>query len=158
MLSKRPGETFEPVTATRIGWNASRGFSSRRSASARSDASIASAVNGSVSRSASCAASRATPSRSAWSGLDGAEEEAGELGELAERRDLLLNERRGLAHERLVPVVALLAQVRDETVCVLVGRKLAEVDAVQPLELLEVEDCRARADAVEGEPLDELLA
>ena len=30
MLSNRPGETFEPVTATRIGWNACRGFSPSR--------------------------------------------------------------------------------------------------------------------------------
>ena len=34
MLSNRPGETFEPVTATRIGWNACRGFRPSRSASA----------------------------------------------------------------------------------------------------------------------------
>ncbi len=90
--------------------------------------------------------------------LDVAEEEAGERRELGERRDLLLNQRRGLAHERLVPVVAPLAQELDEPVRVLIGRELAQVDAVQPLELLEVEDGGARTDALEREALDELFA
>ena len=39
-LSKSPGETFEPVTASRIGANAWRGFWPSRSASARSASSI----------------------------------------------------------------------------------------------------------------------
>ena len=158
MLSKRPGETFDPVTATRIGANASRGFSSSRSATARSACSIASAVNGSASLEPACAASQGRFRPRAPVGLDVLEEEAREPGVLAERRDLLLDERDRPPDERLVPVVALLSQVGHEPVGVLVGRKLAEVHAVQPVELLEVEDGRARADAVEGEPLDELLA
>ncbi len=48
MLSNRPGDTFEPVTAIRIGWNASRGFSPSRSASSASAASIPSADHGST--------------------------------------------------------------------------------------------------------------
>ena len=47
MLSKSPGEIFEPVTATRTGWKACRGFRPSPSAAARSAASIDSAVNGS---------------------------------------------------------------------------------------------------------------
>src|SRR5262249_1218280 len=86
------------------------------------------------------------------------EEESGELRELAERRDLLLDERRGAADQLHVPLVALLLQVRDEPVRVLVGRQGSEVDAVEPLELLEVEDGRACPDAMKREPLDELLA
>ena len=158
MLSKRPGETFEPVTATRIGWNASRGFSSRRSASSRSRASIVSAVNGSTSASAGSASLENGAVEERRVGLDVVEEEAGELRVLAEGRDLLLDERRRSADQLLVPVVALLAEVRDEPVRVLAHRQLAQVDAVQPLELLEVEDRRARAHSVEGEALDELVA
>src|SRR5438270_673637 len=51
-----------------------------------------------------------------------------------------------------------LPQVPDETVRVLVWRQAPEVDAVQPVELLEVEDRRARADPVEREALHELVA
>ena len=49
-------------------------------------------------------------------GRDPVEEEAGEAGELSEFRDLLLDERRRTADELLVPVVALLAEIRDERV------------------------------------------
>ena len=42
-------------------------------------------------------------------GLDAREEEPGELGELAQPRDLLLHERSDLPHELFVPLEALLA-------------------------------------------------
>ena len=109
MLSKRPGETFDPVTATRIGWNASRGFSSSCSATARSDCSIASAVNGSAASTARSASVEHAPVEERRVGLDVLEEEAGEARVLAERGDLLLDERDRAAHELLVPVVTLVA-------------------------------------------------
>ena len=43
MLSKRPGETFEPVTATRIGLEGLPRLQAEPSAAARSAVSIASA-------------------------------------------------------------------------------------------------------------------
>src|SRR5262249_60281596 len=46
-LSNSPGDTVEPVTASRMGWNACRGFSSRRAAMPRSAASMVAASNGS---------------------------------------------------------------------------------------------------------------
>src|SRR5207237_240287 len=71
MLSKSPGETFEPVTATRIGSNALRGESSSRSARPRRAASISGAAKGSTRSSSSCAAVTigALPLRSEGSGL-----------------------------------------------------------------------------------------
>ena len=44
--SKSPGETLEPVTATRIGWSPCRGLRPRSSQSARRSASIRAAANG----------------------------------------------------------------------------------------------------------------
>src|SRR5215217_759042 len=67
-LSNSPGETLDPVTATRIGWNALRGESSSSSASERNVASIRSAVNGSTPSSAAAARPRTSPSSSAGSG------------------------------------------------------------------------------------------
>ena len=97
MLSKRPGEIFEPVTATRIGWNACRGFRPSSSAAARSAVSIASAVNGSSvgeRRRAPPRASAPPPSSSAGSGSTSSKKKPANAGELAEPRDLLLHERR----------------------------------------------------------------
>ena len=78
-LSKSPGETVEPVTAMRIGWNAFRGFSPSRSASSRSAASIGSAVNGSTSleRLAAAREHGAAAVEQRRVGLDVVEEEAG---------------------------------------------------------------------------------
>ena len=74
------------------------------------------------------------------------------------RADLLLDDRRGRSHLLLGPVAALLAQEGDEAVGVLVGRQRPEVDAVHPVELRVVERRRARADALEREALDQLVA
>ncbi len=85
------------------------------------------------------------------------EEEANVGRVLAKGRDLLLDEGDGLAQEGLRPVDAPLAQIRNETVAVLVVGERAQVHAVQPFELLVVEGRRARADAPEREALDQLL-
>ena len=110
MLSNRPGETVEPVTATRIGWNACRGFWPTRSARSRSACSIASAVNGSTPASVSSAAA-STSGRASLGfhrfcvvAVPALEQEAGEVGELAEPLDLLLDERRRSADPLLGPV------------------------------------------------------
>src|SRR5438046_1530421 len=97
------------------------------------------------------AAQRAAPNLDTRAPPDVAKEEARDLGELAERRDLLLVKRRGSANEPVVPVVALLAQVDGEPVGVLVRRERAQVEPVEVLELLVVEDGRARAHALERE-------
>ena len=70
MLSNSPGEILEPVTATRIGWNAWRGFRSSRSAASRRAASIAAAskVSRDVSASSAAASIGVPPSSSAASG------------------------------------------------------------------------------------------
>src|SRR4029453_2305770 len=73
-------------------------------------------------------------------GPDVLEEEPRVVGELAERRDLLLDERRGFADQLLVPVDSLLPEVGDDPVGVLLRRKHPQMHAVQPLELLVVED------------------
>ena len=158
MLSKRPGETFDPVTATLIGWNASRGFKSELLGEraqrlldrlGRERLDLGERPLGLLEH---------TPVEQRRVGVDLAEEEAGELRIFGQLRDLLLDERDRRAQELLVPVIALLAEVAREPVRVCIGSQRSQVDAVQPFELLEVEDCRARADPVEGEPLDELLA
>src|SRR6478672_2591152 len=142
MLSNRPGETFDPVTATRTGWKACRGFRPSASAAARNDASIAAASNGSREASVSSVA----------------EKEAREAGELGQPRDLLLHERCRLRDELGIPRVAVLAEPDDEPVRELVRRQLAEVDPVHPVELRVVELRRAGADALERETLDQLVA
>src|SRR5581483_5033524 len=55
------------------------------------------------------------------------EEEAGELGKLAESLDLLLDEGSGGANPVLGPLVPLIAEVGDEAVGVLLGRQRAQV-------------------------------
>src|SRR5712691_8612141 len=77
-------------------------------------------------------------------GLDVAEQEAGEVRELAEALDLLLHDRRGAADELFVPVVACVPQEAHQLVGVLARRERAQVDAVHPVELLVVERRRAR--------------
>ena len=72
-------------------------------------------------------------------GLDVAEEEPRELGELAEPPDLLLHERRRLVDALRRPVETLLADEDDEPVGVLPRVEPAQVDAVQPVELRIVE-------------------
>ena len=119
MLSNRPGETFEPVTATRIGWKPCRGFRPSRSATPRSAASIASAVNGSTlgeRRRAPPRARRAAVELGRI-GLDVVEEEAGERGELAEPRDLLLHERRRLARRAPRPSRSPARRARATSAC-----------------------------------------
>ena len=64
----------------------------------------------------------ATTSASPSTLLDVLEEKARVVGELVEPRDLLLHERRRLAHELCVPVVAVLAEPQDEPVRELVRR------------------------------------
>ena len=113
MLSKRPGETFEPVTATRIGWNASRGFRPAAPRAPRSVASIVLRVEG-LRRAqlvGGCADDRQAAVDSGGIDLDRREEEACVLRELAEALDLLLHERHGSANALLRPVVALFAEI-----------------------------------------------
>ena len=96
-LSNSPGEIFEPVIASRIGWNAVRGFSPSSSASARSSSSRRVASHGSTGSQALVA--RAWQIRgSAPSGADVLEEEADEVRVLRELLDLLLHERHGRVH------------------------------------------------------------
>src|SRR5205823_3216106 len=59
--------------------------------------------------------------------LDRLEQEAGVRRVLAQLRDLLLDEWRRAADERLVPCVALLLQVRGERVRVDLGRQRAQI-------------------------------
>ena len=72
-------------------------------------------------------------------------------------RDLRLHERGGAPGRALrpsrIPVPASRRAAGRRTR----RRQVAKVEAVQPVELLEVEDGRAGADAVEGEALDELV-
>ena len=86
------------------------------------------------------------------------EEEARELRELSQRRNLLLHERRHSANEVLVPVVALLTQVGDEAVRIFGWWQRPQVDAVHMRQLLVVERGGALADSLEREALDQLLA
>src|SRR5262249_44598422 len=88
--------------------------------------------------------------------LDGLEQEARVGPELAERRDLLLDERCGPADELLVPVEAALAEVGDEPVSVFVRGQITKVDAVEVLELLVVEDGWTRSHPLQREALDQL--
>ena len=67
-LSYRPGETRDPVTATRIGRYTVRGFSPSSSQSRFRVVSISAAVHGAVSLNAVSAAARTRASRSASSG------------------------------------------------------------------------------------------
>src|SRR4029453_1045697 len=81
-----------------------------------------------------------------------------ERRELAEGPYLLLHERRGLLDETLVPFVALLAEPGEERVRVLLRRERAQIEPVQVVELVVVEDRRARAHPLEGEEADEVVA
>ena len=91
-------------------------------------------------------------------GLDVAEEEAREVGELPEAADLLLDERCRVVDALGRPVETLLADEEHEPVGVLPRLERAQVDAVQPVELRVVERAGARADRLEAEPLDDLVA
>ena len=125
MLSNRPGETFEPVTATRTGWNACRGFRPSPSAAARSAVSIVGGLER-LERGERLVGRR-EHRRAAVEvgriGLHVAEEEAREAGKLRQPRDLLLHERRRVRDELGVPVVAVLAEPEDEPVRVLLRRR-----------------------------------
>ena len=97
----------EPVTATRIGPYTVFGFSPRRSQSAFRAVSIVAASTARPPR-----ARRRVEEPSVEQhrvGLDVVEEEPGELLELAEPTDLLLDERRR-GSDALVPVAALLSE------------------------------------------------
>ena len=118
---------------------------------------MTSVVHGSASASFVVGGSEDAPVEQRRVGLDVVEEEAGEVRELGEPRDLLLDERGRRAHGVLGPVVAVLPQPPEQTVRVLGGVERAQVDAVHPVELRVVERRRARADALEREPLDELV-
>ena len=134
-----------------------RGFSPRSSQSCFSAVSIAAALQGSTTSSAAAAASRIARVEKDWIGFDVVEEEAREAGELVEPRDLLLDDRRCSADEVVRPVGALLAEVLDQARRVRVGGERAQVHAVHPVELRVVERRRARPDALEREPLDQLV-
>src|SRR4051794_23251088 len=85
---------------------------------------------------------------------DLAEEETGEGRELPQRRDLLLHERRGPTHERLVPAESARSHEIDQRLRVLLGSHGAEIVAVEVGQFGVVEDGRARADALEREAVD----
>ena len=105
---RAPGETFEPVTARRIGANAWRGFWPRPSASARSASSIAGVVPR-LDRGERVGGGAARLGVGAV-GRDRLEEEAHVVGVLRELLELLLHERHRRAHRLLRPVDALLAR------------------------------------------------
>ena len=132
MLSNRPGETFDPVTATRTGWNAWRGFRPSPSAVARSAASIASASNGSSEASASSVAASIgpPPSSSAACGSTSRKKKPAKPGNSDELGDLLLHDRRDARHQLGIPLVAVLAEPEEKPVCEVVERERAQVDAV----------------------------
>ena len=148
------------MTAARIGWKAWRGFSPWRSASSRRAASIRSESKGSTSASVERASARsgAEPSRSAGSGATRSKKKPAKAGNSAEGPDLLLDERRGFPDELLFPLVALLAEPGEERARVFLRGERAHVDAVQVVELVVVEDRGARADPLEGEEPDEVVA
>ena len=86
------------------------------------------------------------------------EEEADEIGVLRELLDLLLHERHRRTHaSRAASRCPARRSHLAEPVGVLVRLQVAQVDAVQPVELLVVERRRARHDALERESLDELV-
>ena len=93
-LSYSPGDTRDPVTATRIGRYTVRGFSPSSSQSRFSATSISAAVHGSTAASAAPAASRIARVEQRRVRLDVVEQEAREARELVEPADLLLDERR----------------------------------------------------------------
>ena len=143
-LSYRPGDTREPVTATRIGRYTVRGFSPRSSHSFLSAASISPAPQCSTRLERVCRSGEDPRVEERRVRIHVVEEEPGELGKLAEAADLLLHERRCGAHALGGPVESLLAQVDDEPRGVLVDGEVAEVDAVHPVELRVVERRGAR--------------
>ena len=102
MLSNSPGETFEPVTAIRMGWNACRGFWPSRSASPRSACldRLGRRTARRVRSASSAAARIARVQLRRVVAVAALEEEAGVLRELAEPLDLLLHERRGRSDAR----------------------------------------------------------
>ena len=135
-----------------------RGFSPSSSQSSLSAVSIAAAVHGSVAverlvRGAEDARVEVVGRR-----RDVLEEESCEVGKLAEAPDLLLHERRRRPDPVVGPIGAALVHELDEPLGVLLGRQRAEVDAVHPVELRIVERAGARADRLEREPLDDLVA
>ena len=154
-LSNRPGETFEPVIARRIGSNAWRGFWPSRSARARSAASIRSVSHGSTRLER--LRGRAARLRVGAVRADRLEEEAHAVGVQRELLELLLHERHA-SRARSPPARRSPARAsqREQRRRVLVLRQRAQVDAVHPVELLVVERRRARDDALEREALDEL--
>ena len=157
-LSYSPGDTRDPVTATRIGRYTVRGFSPSSSQSCFSATSISAAVHGSTSRercSRSVEDARVEQRRVR---LDVVEQEAREVRELVETADLLLDDRGGGFHALRRPVAAALAEVGDEPRRVLLGRQAAQVHPVHPVELRVVEGRGTRADALERETCDELVA
>ena len=155
-LSYRPGETREPVTATRIGRYTARGFSPSSSQRRFSVDSISAAVQGSVRRSAASAAARMRVSRSPGSASMSWKRKPAKPGNSPRRGSSPARAAPPRARD-LLPVDSLFGEVRDEPGRVL-GSERAQVHAVHPVELGVVERRRARSDALEREPLDELVA
>ena len=125
MLSNRPGEIFEPVTAMRIGSNALRGESSSRAASSRSAVSISAAPKGSTPSSSSRAATTTgtAPSPSATGDSSSRKRKPAKSGNCPKRSIFSCTSGSGSTNELRVPVVAFVAQVLHELVCVLLGRQ-----------------------------------
>ena len=108
-LSKSPGETFEPVTARRIGANASRGFSPARLGEPAQRLLDRERLPR-LDRPERGRRGAGRSSGSAAVGADRLEQEADAVRVLRELLDLLLHERHGRADALLGPVDPLLAQ------------------------------------------------
>ena len=159
-VSKMPGEIVVPVSATRSGWNTCLAFIPDRSTAARSAGSTVSGVHGAGTAARRRAhrgerlarplrgpgTSRGRPGRRPAS----LEERPRERPELVERGDLLLGDRDRLAQ-------AAVAGERLQPRGQVVDGQLAQVAAVDPAQLLLVEDRRRLRDALEREALLQLL-
>ena len=155
--SNRLGETFVPVTATRIDWKALRGLSPSDSASERSACSIASVSNGSSVGECRLGRLEHPGVEQLRVGRHVAEEKACIFRIAVEPDELLLHDRHRAPHQLRVPVEPLLAEEGRERGGVGVGLERAQVDAVHPLQLLVVEGRRAAGDALDREALDQFL-
>ena len=148
-LSYRPGETREPVTATRIGRYTVRGFSPSSSQSRLSAVSISGGRHGSTR-------SSATPLRRGCA-RRGASDQAPRRGRGSRR--IAGTPRAGRsspARSALPPaplrrpVAAMLAEVRDQPRAYSSAASVAQVHAVHPVELRVVERRGARATRSSG--------
>ena len=159
-VSKIPGETVVPASATRTAGRPLAASRPRCSTTPRSAASTLLDVHGSARRRAP-RARRASRSRRrrraehllARGGIVGrpVEEETRQRPELGQRRDLLLRDLGRVGAGRRGPVSVL--EPRREVV----ERELAQVAAVHVAQLLLVEHGGRPRDALEREPLDELV-